>query len=73
MEQQPAPAQASSNPAENQQHKPRLYYIKIEHRHTHQGCVKTAQRIITTHDTRIMPKYFKDRGWQFARASKKSA
>ena len=73
MKQESAPTIASSNPAENQQHKPRLYYIKIEHKHTHQGCVKLAQRIITTHDTRIMPKYFKDRGWQFARASKKAA
>lgn len=53
--------------------KPRLYYIKIELEHTHQGAKKVAQRIITTHDTRIMPKYFKDRGWQFAKAKKAAA
>ena len=52
--------------------KPRLFYIKLQKTHTHQGVVKTAQRIITTHGPRIMPKYFKDRKWVFAHAKKRA-
>ena len=48
--------------------KPKLFYIKIEKSHVHQGVQKLAQRIITTHDPRIMPKYFKDRKWVFSKA-----
>ena len=47
--------------------KPKLFYIKIEKSHEHQGVRKLAQRIITTHNTSIMPKYFKDRGWSFSK------
>lgn len=53
-------------------HKPKLFYIKIEKSHMHQGVRKLATRIITTHDPRIMPKYFKDRAWSFS-AAKRSA
>ena len=52
--------------------KPKLFYIKIEKHHMHQGAHKLAQRIITTHDPRIMPKYFKDRKWQFSKAVRAS-
>lgn len=54
----------------NTHNTPKLFYIKLEKKHTHQGVVKTATRIITTHDPRIMPKYFKDRKWVFATAKK---
>jgi hypothetical protein len=54
-----------------QHHKPNLYFLKIRKEHTHQGVRKVAERIITTHDTRIMPKYFKDRGWVFAKAERR--
>lgn len=48
--------------------KPRLFYIKIQK--AHQGANKI--RIVTTHDPRIMPKYFKDRHWEFSRAYKRA-
>lgn len=52
-------------------HTPNLFHLKIRKEHIHQGAKKIAERIITTHDTRIMPKYFKDRGWKFATADRK--
>ncbi len=50
---------------------PKLFNIKIFKDRHHQGANKRALRIITTHDPRIMPKYFKDRGWQFLPAQRK--
>lgn len=51
--------------------KPKLFYCKIVKNHEHQGVQKRAIRIITTHDPRIMPKYFKDRGWEWMHAEKR--
>lgn len=50
--------------------KPKLFYCKIIKHYEHQGAQKKAMRIITTHNTSIMPKYFRDRGWSWAKAEK---
>lgn len=52
---------------------PSLFYIKLIRHYEHQGAKKTQERIVTTHSPSIMPKWFKDRGFDFARAKRKVA
>lgn len=52
---------------------PALYYIKLFKEREHQGAKKKAMVVITTHNPRVMPKYYADRGWAFMGAEKSHA